>query len=213
MQRSGSDHAISVAKAALHLVPGGGALASLIDDYVSTSNERAIEQTMGFLAEQLDSIKDRIELNTVNKDEFADLLRSSVVVSNRSYREEKLRTAANILANMFLKAGDPSKSPYEELDHFMRCLDTLSIGALVVLGAVHQLEHAFQGRVQFENLHQQKFPNMDPALLLTLGTESNGLNLIHITEPALQTADYGNFVFQLTPIGKRFIERFIEGAM
>jgi hypothetical protein len=39
------------------------------------------------------------------------------------------------------------------------------------------------------------------------------LNLLHITEPGIQMPDYGNYALALTPIGKRFVERFIEGRM
>ena len=47
------------------------------------------------------------------------------------------RTA--ILANLLLRPGDPAKSSYEELDHLIRCIDDLSIGAIHVLGAARTI--------------------------------------------------------------------------
>jgi hypothetical protein len=57
----------------------------------------------------------------------------------RTHREDKLRAAANILANLLLKPGDQAKVSYEELDHLIRCVDALSTGALLVLGAIRNI--------------------------------------------------------------------------
>ena len=57
----------------------------------------------------------------------------------RTHRDEKLRAAANILANLLLKPGDQAKVSYDELDHLIRCVDALSIGAITVLGAIRQV--------------------------------------------------------------------------
>jgi hypothetical protein len=69
-----------------------------------------------------------------------------------------------------------------------------------------------QGRINFDQLHPQ-FSEMEPSLLMSLASELNALNLLHITEPGIRMPDYGNYALALTPIGKRFVERFIEGRM
>jgi hypothetical protein len=69
-----------------------------------------------------------------------------------------------------------------------------------------------QGRINFDQLHPQ-FTQMEPSLLMSLASELNALNLLHITEPPMKTPDYGNYALELTPIGKRFVEQFIEGSL
>ena len=138
------------------------------------------------------------------------MFKSCYLIIVRTHQEEKLRAAAALLANLLLKPGDPAKASYEELDHLVRCLDALSIGAITFLGAVRYLSRQSNNRVDFSNI-SSRFPQMDASLLMSLATELDALNLIHITEPAIQVPEYGNYGIQLTPIGARFVERFIEG--
>lgn len=117
----------------------GGSIASLIGDYVPLSTQRSIEKTTELLKQKLTALEGRIDTEAVNKDEFSDLFKSCYLVVVRTTQEEKLRAASGILANLFLKPGDPEKLSYSELDHFVRCLDGLSIGAIVTLGTVNSL--------------------------------------------------------------------------
>ena len=208
-----SDHALAVIKAALNLVPAvGGALASLIGDYVPSATQRSITHAVELLGDQLTALEGRIDPEAVNKDEFAELFKSCYLIIVRTHQEEKLRAAAAILANLLLKPGDPAKASYEELDHLVRCLDALSIGAITFLGAVRHVTRSSRSnnRVDFSNI-SSRFPQMDAPLLMSLAKELDALNLIHITEPTIQVPEYGNYGIQLTPIGARFVERFIEG--
>lgn len=201
-------------KAILGAIPlVGGSLASLVE-LVPTATQRDTEKALGFFSEKVRELESRIDVNAVNKDDFSELLKSCLIVMGRTYREKKLHAAANILANLLLRPGDPAKSSYEELDHLVRCVDTLSIGAITVLGAARRLATlpGTQGRINFDQLHPQ-FTQMDASLLLSLASELNALNLLHITEPPIKTPDYGNYALELTPIGKRFVEQFIEGSM
>jgi hypothetical protein len=165
------DHALALIKAAINLVPCGGAVASLIGDYIPSYRERTTEKAMVFLNEQLTLLEDRIDVEAVNKDEFSELFNSCYMIIIRTHHEEKLRAAAALLANLLLRQGDPGKVPYEELDHLVRCLDALSIGAIAVLGATRQLatsqsaSQTMRIRIEFSQLRQQKFPQMDASLL------------------------------------------------
>jgi hypothetical protein len=134
------DHALALVKAGLNLIPVvGGAIASLIGDYVPSSTQKAIERTIELLGEKLGALQGRIDVDAVNKEDFSELYKSCYLVIVRSNREEKLHAAAAILANILLRPGDPSKSSYEELDHLIRCIDALSIGAISVLGAARRI--------------------------------------------------------------------------
>jgi hypothetical protein len=216
-RKSASDHALAVIKAGLNAVPYvGGPIASLIGDYLPTSTQQAAERTIELLAEKLTAMEGRIDVEQVNKEEFAELFKSCYLVVMRSHREEKLQAAAALMANLLLRPGDPQKSSYEELDHLVRCLDALSSGAISVLGASHHIARTApsgtQGHFQFTQL-SVAFPQFNASLLLSLVSELSSLNLLRTQEGMIRTADHSEILLELTPIGRRFVERFIEGNM
>jgi hypothetical protein len=214
-----SDHALASIKAGLNLIPSiGGAIASLIGDYVPLSTERAIETTTELLREKLTALEGRLDTEIVDKDEFSELFKSCYLVIVRTNQETKLRAAAALLANLLLKPGDSEKVSYTELDHFVRCLDSLSVGAILTLGAANQLaveqnlpkDSDGNYTINFEQLHSKLTP-MESSLLMGLVGELNAFNLFHtVGRPAIPTAQYGNYPVQLTPLGRRFVEKFIE---
>src|SRR6266852_674144 len=96
-----SDHALIVIKAALNAVPiVGGSIASLIDDYIPLSTQRSIEIATQLLKERLEALGNRIDVDAVNKDEFAELFKSCYLAIVRTTQESKLHAAAALLANL-----------------------------------------------------------------------------------------------------------------
>jgi hypothetical protein len=215
-----SDHALIAVKAALNAVPTvGGAIASLIGDYVPLSTQRSITRTVDLLAEKLKAVEGRIDIDAVDKNEFSELFKSCYLVAVRTSQESKLHAAAAILANLLLRQGDSEKLPYTELDHLVRCLDGLSIGAITVLGMARNIVR--EGKISadsnggqtfsFEQLHAE-LREWDLSLLMGLVSELNSYNLLRIEgRPAIITSKHGNYPLTLTPLGTRFVDRFIEG--
>jgi hypothetical protein len=194
----------------------GGPLASLVSDYVPASTQRAVEHHLELLGEQLESLEGRIDVEQVDKEEFSELFKSCYLVVIRSHREEKLRAAAALLANILLRPGDANKSSYEELDHLVRCLDALSIGAISVLGAARHIAitapSGTQGHFRFPQL-SSALPQFDSSLLMSLVSELRSLNLLRVQDGAVSLSDHSQVLLEVTPIGRRFVERFIEGHM
>ena len=214
MTHSAKDHALAIIKAGINLIPVvGGPIASLIGDYVPTSTQAVIERSTELLAQKLDALKDRIDLEAVNKDDFSELFKSCYLVIVRTNREQKLQAATAILANLLLRPGDPARSSYEELDHLIRCIDALSIGAITVLGAARTIAATCQGAqrsFQFDQL-RNAFPGFDPSLVMSLVSELSALNLVRIQEGGIRMPDHSEILIEVTPIGVRLVERFIEG--
>jgi len=214
-----ADHGLALGKAALGFLAGplGGLLASLIGDYVPTSRQRAMRKGLELLRDKVDDIKERVDEQLVNKEDFADLFSKYEALAAKTNREEKLRAGANILANALLPPTDPKRSPYEELERLMHCADTLTSGAIAVLGAsikVRPRRHASQGDTPFSFKElRQLLPNMEPQLIMGLAAELRGLNLLHITEGLIGSPSLENYQFRVTPLGSRFAERIIEGRM
>lgn len=130
MSKPASDHALALFKAGLEFVPVvGGAVASLIGDYIPTATQRNIENAVKSLEGQLSSLGSRVSAELVNKDEFAELFKTAYLVIIRSHHEARSRAATRLMVNALLCPDDADKLSYTELDHFARCLDQLSIGA------------------------------------------------------------------------------------
>jgi len=219
LKKTKSDHALAIIKAGISGVPYvGGVLASLIGDYVPSATQRSIEIALEILKQKLAQLENRIDPGAVNKDEFAELFKSCSLSVVRTQQKTKLTAAANLIANILLKDGDPEKLPYNELDHFARCLEALSIGAIEALG--HAVDIARKSkpneyraqpvRFDFEQL-QGCMAKTDSFLLMGLVGELNSMNLVHLAgAPQIATPVYANYPIQLTPLGVRFCEHLLE---
>lgn len=217
-----SEHALALIKAGISAVPYiGGPIASLIGDYVPTATQRSIETAITLLQEQLEALKDRIDPNSVNKDEFSELFKSCYLIIVRTHQKTKLRAVTALILNLLLKDGDTDKLSYTELDHFVRCVDNLSSGAIEVLTHSYKMagrpgrpEAPGVGsenyRFDFQSLHNRMPDTMEP-LLMGLVSELNSMNLVHIVgTPGVRTPDYGNYPIELTPLGTRFVVHILK---
>ena len=202
----------------------GGALASLVSDYIPTATEKSRARATELLRRRLEELGERIDIEAVHKDDFAELFKSCYLSIVRSHRDEKLRAATAILANLLLREGDPDKLTYTELDHFARCVETLSSGAVEVLSMVVQIAHSGarldgssgldwsidSARINFSQIHNQ-FPQHSPDLLMGLVAELDRANLLYRAgTPTIETADYGNHPIKLTPLGTHFAQFLLK---
>jgi hypothetical protein len=55
------------------------------------------------------------------------------------------------------------------------------------------------------------FPGFDPSLVMSLVSELSALNLVRIQEGGIRMPDHSEILIEVTPIGVRLVERFIEG--
>jgi hypothetical protein len=148
------------------------------------------------------------------------LFKSCSRIMERTHRDEKLRAAANILANLLLKQGDLAKVSYDELDHLIRCVDALSIGAITVLGAIREVSGTHPlgpnvDAIQFGQL-RARLPMMNADLLRSLVSELQAFHLVTAQETAIMgfaDEQYDGSHITISPIGTTLIERFIEGNM
>ena len=219
MRKDTSVHVLAAVKAGLSLVPGiGGALASLVGDYIPTATDKSRERAVELLAIRVRELGDRIDVEAVNKDDFAELFKSCYLSIVRSHRDDKLKAATGILANLLLREGDPDKLTYTELDHFARCVETLSSGAVEVLGEAVKTAHSARRvdlekkshRMDFGNL-RKRFPGHSPDLLMGLVAELDRANLLHRGgAPMIEIENYENYPLKVTPLGARFAQFLLE---
>ncbi len=171
---------------------------------------------MELLSERVEELRDRIDAEAVDKDDFAELFKSCYLSIVRSHRDEKLKAATAILANLLLREGDPDKLTYTELDHFARCVETISSGAVEVLCIFVRdpdlgLDRTMDSRrLNFGDI-QPLFPQYSPDLLLGLISELDRANLLHRgSASGMEKLNYENIPVRITPLGKRFARFLLE---
>ena len=218
MSKPVADHVLALIKAGVSAVPiVGGTIGSLIGDYVPTATQRSIDSTVNLLRRRLADLEGRIDADAVNKDEFSELWKSCYLIVVRTHQESKLRAAAALMANILLKDGDPEKLSYTELDHFVRCVDALSIGAIEALGHTVLLARRDirrygreNVRLEFADVHR-RLADFAPDLLMGLLQELNSFHLVHLEgSPGVRTPNYANYPIELPPIGARFATHVMQ---
>ena len=137
------DHVITIFKASLASFPYAGGATILLDEYLFKSTERAISKSFNMFNERLNEIEDRLDLESVNEDQLSDTIKSFFQIVIYNSHEDKLKAAVNILTNLLLNSKDVEKLSYNELNHFTKCIDTMSVGALEALGVFLEMVNYF----------------------------------------------------------------------
>jgi hypothetical protein len=220
MPKQPSEHALAIIKASLSGVPVvGGSIASLVSDYIPTATQRSIDEALRQLAKKLQELQDRLDVDAVDKDEFSELFKSSYLLLLRSHQKEKTDAALALIINLLLEEGDEDKLCYTELDHFARCLDLLSIGALQVLRTIFGIYKQIVSKPEpfRERSHltfgglQSNLPDLGPSLMMGLLSELAALNLVYLPPaPAIRTAGNSNQQIEMTALGVRFINNLLS---
>ncbi len=199
-------------------VPGISTIAGYLERRMQDATNEAMERSIRLLGMKLNRMAERISKECVSTEDFGDLLLGWMAVMDRTQREEKLRAAANLVANQLLVPGDPERIEPSEADLFMRAIEQLSKDALAVLGAAY-LMGKYEGRddlgadsvrLQFAVLCT-RFPKTDPHLIVGLIGELDRFGLLHRdSRPVVRSARYEDQPFDLTPLGVRFIDRLVK---
>ncbi|MCA3175830.1 MAG: hypothetical protein ING36_09875 [Burkholderiales bacterium] len=221
MTKPTSEHVLAVVKAGLNAVPYvGGSIASLIGDYIPTATQRNVQETLESLRAHIESLGNRIDVEAINREEFAEVFKSAYLVIVRTHQAAKLRAATLLVSNVLLREGDPEKLSYTEVDHYVRCLDLLSVGGIQTLALAVRLAEEREPnaladrsvRINFDEL-QARQPAIAPSLLMGLVGELDTLNLVHRAGvPDIRTANYGNYTLEVTPLGGRFAKHLLSVA-
>ena len=199
-------------------VPGISMIAAHLERRMQDATNEATEKSIRLLGMKLNSMAARISMECLSTADFGDLLMGWMAVMGRTQREEKLRAAANLVANQLLVPGDPERIEPSEADLFMRAIEQLSKDALAVLGEAYLMGKyerrndlgAESVRLQFAVLCT-RFPKSDPHLIVGLIGELDRFGLLHRdSRPVVRSASYEDQPFDLTPLGARFIERLVR---
>ena len=130
-----SDVFFALVEGGAQLEPTAAAASAFVGSLVQSHINRQLEETQRVFREQLTQFQRRVDEDFVKEHELeiSEIAHYCVVTAARTVYEEKKRAAANILWNACFKPSDPDKVALNELDHFGRCLESLSLDAIHVL--------------------------------------------------------------------------------
>lgn len=200
------------------LSPFFGVPAAVIETIWDGLDEAAQDRAALCLAARVNELGERIDAAAAESANFLDLAKNCYLVVRRTQQEEKLRAAANILANALLKSGDPDKLQFTELDHFTRCLESVSLGSIQVLGKAIEYAKTQRKRVEAEVVKvdfkwlREQFP-IDSHLLMGLVGELVAFNLLFSRgtgNTSFENDIYWSLGIETTPLGYRFSEYILE---
>lgn len=161
------DHIVNFIKAMVSAIPSvGGALSSLMSDYIpKTKEQRLVDFTNG-LAKDLERLRGSIKEDFITTDDFAYIFEQCYKGVAENYQKEKLEGFRGILLNSLIETDIKS----EEKEFFLTILNDLStihIRALKFLNTPQAfvdglgLEHNQYSGASFSQMFQLCFPGYD----------------------------------------------------
>lgn len=204
-----SDHLINATRAGIALVPGvGGAILELIGDVTPSKYDRANQVAQDSLREQVSARFERMEMEYVRTDEFADLYKNCFFTVQRTQQQEKIIAAVNIVTNSLLKQDDPDRLTYAELDHFAHCLESLSLEAI----------HALKTAIGLQNPNNISGPllaqtlGVEEALLTGLLRELESCDFVLLSFSSARYEGYDSYSVKLRPLAEKFRKYVLDAG-
>lgn len=185
-----------------------GALTAQLPNAHARANQRNIDRILARIRE----LDDRLDAETVKRDEFVDLAKRIFLLLDNTQYEEKANVAIEILLNGGLQDGDPEKRPFDELDHFSRCVSALSIGAIKVLSIAFSLGRPVHKTIDPGEV-TQKYCNLDQDFCVGLLRELQGCHFIHLQVANSVINEKRSTSFSITKLGLRFHEFILSKAL
>jgi hypothetical protein len=203
-----SDKLIAVARAIVSEFPGGSAFVELFGDAFPSAHDRANQEASDFLRLRLNELGDRIDREYLKTDEAIDLFKSCWLIVQKTQHSEKLRGAANILANAAMEQGTEGKLTYAELDHFAACLASLSLEAIHVLREVVDPKY-------LNNFNPQQIAHklgIDADLIVGLLRQLESCDFVILSFSSVRYNGQDSLVGKVRPKAKAFVEYILDAG-
>ncbi len=203
---------------------GLGFLSKVLKEVFPKHAEQAQQRAFDQIKRRLAEVEAQIDEQQAWTPEFYELFNDWSRITHQTAREEKIRAATNIVANALLRNCEPDKLPYDELDHFTRCVEHLSAGAIHVAGEAYALA-ALNPLGRKEKLGTENRPvdfaglterlrDSDPDLLFGLLGDLHSYNIVHLRY--LNGVHFGGsgkyamYRIEITPLGCRFVRHVLS---
>lgn len=129
-----------IVKAGLNLVPGiGGALASILEDYLSQRKEVRLKEFLNDFLNDMKQRNDNIVQDYVNSEEFLDVFENilSDIIKTRSKQKRQM------LKNLLVNSCTIQKTSYEKTEEFQHLIDVINLTGLLILSAFYKLQDIY----------------------------------------------------------------------
>lgn len=127
----------TVTKSALNLIPGvGGAIASILGDYLSTRKEARLNEFITNYFEEINQKQDYIVREYVCSDDFLDIFENILADVMQSRTELK----RSMLNNLLVNSCTIPHTTYERTEEFQHLIDVLSPLSLLILSVFYRLQ-------------------------------------------------------------------------
>jgi hypothetical protein len=211
--------AILSAKGGLWATCGG-----MIDQLRSALRIKSLQAFAVHVEEEVKRLENRINVEGYQSNEFYEMFVLTAKAVADTTRDEKIQVLAKLLANQFLKLGDAEKLSYEESQHFVRCIDALSVEAIELLGvltrvvtgnqtSMTQSHAALVSGVATSRQLYRTIPQMNPDLVLGLVSQLQAWNLAYIAPAPIREVDHQGIVqndnIHLQALGTKLV-RFVR---
>ncbi|MBM1558546.1 hypothetical protein JQV19_17670 [Sulfitobacter mediterraneus] len=127
--KNASEHLLNLLKATLSTIPFGGGIASLMTDYIPSMKQERLEKFVQEVSDDLRSLQDRINEDTIHTDEFAFIFEKCFKGAAENYQQAKLQAFRGILINTAIGSDIEA----DEGEYYLNLVERLSALHLRVL--------------------------------------------------------------------------------
>ena len=195
---------LTVLKALLSEIPGGGAFIYLVDDHIATKKEERIIKFMEETVQAIAQVNDRIDQEKLKTDHYAFIFEECLRGAARHHQKEKIDCYKAILVNAAL----PSTLSDDEQEYFLNLVNTLSPVHIRLIAALNEARKIPQGGGRESGFKLRTYlGNTSGDILMSAAAELYQLQFTN-TEPRSIPfdADMSRVDGRLTPIAIKFIE-------
>lgn len=193
-----SDHVKNLISAGLNMIPGaGGALASLFDSYIPKQKEKRLVEFVQSLAVEIDKVKDQIQEDVINTDNFAFIFERTFRGAIESYQKEKIDLYKAIFINSLT---DKLSLKDEEKEIFLNLANDLTVRHIKIMNV---LKNNSSG--ELTQVVKTSFPDYDKDSIFYIMDDLRNKGLVH-EKGAIYDSSLSNNFNQLSEMGNRFVD-------
>ena len=210
---NGKDTIRNIGIASVAAVPlVGGPLSFLLDKYVPEENRRRQNVFVLKLSEDVEKLKDRIDVKNMETPEFKAIFMKLLSESIFEHREEKLGSFRNILLNVLI---EDNIEKFDKAEFFARLVMDLMPDEIKILNIFYQLDvkniKMFEdqgGKRDIYPILMNLFNESDKEYIQALLNDCMRYNLI--SGSTRQTQKYGREGIFITELGVQFVQYIFE---
>lgn len=209
------DHLTNLMKAIFSSLPAGGAIASIMSDYIPSAKQARVLKFIREVNADLRNLEVKIDENYLTKDQVAYVIEESIRGTMKYYQEEKLEYYRGILVNTI--RADATGGVKEEVDYYLYLVDNLSAIHLRILAFLYDPDKYFSEKAlskekvkdySLSQVFHEVFPDVNVDLISSAFKDLYRFNLTNTESMGGMTAARGLDIVRgrVTALGTSFVK-------